>query len=63
MKKKEKEFKLLPRHEKIIKEVVEERFKRACRKHKVKSLGFTNLDPQNWKDLAMITAIIENTDN
>lgn len=58
---KEEKFKFTPRMEKILREVVEARFKKACKDKGVESLGFTNLDPQNTADLALITAIIENT--
>lgn len=51
-----------PDEEKIIYNSLVKRYKKAIKKHKITSLGFTNLDPQNWKDLAKIIVIIENTD-
>lgn len=57
----EKEYKLTKSDKVMLKKIIEKRFIEACKKHKVQSLGFTDLDPQDYKDLAMITSIIEGT--
>ena len=53
-----KKAKLTPRAERILKEVVQQEFRKAVKKNEVLSIGVTNIDLSKTDELAKVTAII-----